>query len=375
VKIRALLVVGTRPEAVKMAPVVKALRADKRFDAVVAATGQHREMLDLMLRDFGYAPDFNLKLMRPGQSMTDFLSKAMRGLDAALGRIKPHIVLAQGDTTTVLAAALTAFDRKIMFGHVEAGLRTGDKRAPFPEEKIRVMTDHISDMCFAPTPGAKRNLVREGISTKDIFVTGNTVVDALKWATARPHAPREASIKRLPDYGRLAVVTLHRRESFGAPLENILHGLAAAARTWPDICWVLPVHPNPNVAKAVKRVLSGSRVRVMPPLGYLDFMHVMKRADFLVTDSGGIQEEAPSFGVPVLVAREKTERPEALKGGFARLIGASGEGLLAAIPRLPAARHDRPGRSPFGDGRAAERIAAAILYRFGRIKSRPGSFA
>lgn len=354
-----------------MAPVVRALRADRRFDVVVGATAQHRGLLDLMLRDLSYAPDIDLDLMRPGQTLSTFLPAALRGLDRVLGKAKPDVVLAQGDTATVLAAALTAFDRKILFGHVEAGLRSFDKWAPFPEEKIRVMTDHVSDLLFAPTALANRNLLREGIDPASIFVTGNTAVDAVLWAAARPHEFSEPALKRLPASARVAIVTLHRRESFGAPLESVLHGIAAAADRYPELLWVYPVHPNPNVLRVARRVLLHPRILLMPPLGYLDFVHLMKRAEFVVTDSGGIQEEAPSLGLPVLVMRAKTERPEALAGGLTRVVGVSGKDLLVALARLPKSRRARPPRNPFGDGRAGERIAEALLYRFGRRGRRP----
>lgn len=372
---RILVVMGTRPEVIKLAPLVRRLRREKGLRVRLCVTAQHRELLDGMLKDFDLRPDIDLDLMRPGQALNAFLAQALRELPAVFKKERPDLVLAQGDTATVLAAALSAFDGKIAFGHVEAGLRSFDKWLPYPEEKIRVMTDHVSDLLFAPTASAKANLLREGLDAKSIFVTGNTAVDALLEVAARPHAFREPRLAALPAAARLAVVTLHRRESFGAPLEGVFRGLLKACRSFPELTWAYPVHPNPRVRAAAHRILRHPRIMLLPPLGYFDFVHLMKRCEVIITDSGGIQEEAPSLGKPVLVIRDKTERTEALGQG-ATLVGLSSQKLLRelgkCLRRGPAAR--RPARNPFGDGRASERITAAILHWAGRTARRPKDF-
>lgn len=361
-----LSVVGTRPEVVKMAPVVRRLAADPRFRSRVCATGQHRDLLDSMLADFELKPDVDLHIMRPAQSPTDVLARALEGLDRVLGEHAPDVVLIQGDTTTVLAAALAAFHRKIPVAHLEAGLRSFDLKIPFPEEGNRVAVDRLSDVLLAPTATAKKNLLNENL--KNVYVTGNTAVDALLWAAGREREFSEPELRYLPG-GKLAVVTLHRRESFGKPLEGVLKAIRRAAESRADLTWVYPVHPNPAVQEAAKRLLDHPRVRLVPPLGYLDFVGLMKRAEFIVTDSGGIQEEAPSLKKPVLVMRDKTERTEAIGHGSV-LVGVSGERLLQALARIP-----KPAsKNPFGDGKAADRVAEALLHWSGRSARRPRDF-
>lgn len=366
--LKILAVVGTRPEAVKMAPLIRRLKEDpRRFRVRLCATAQHRALLDEMLRVFGLRPDADLDIMRAGQGLSHVLERVLSGLDRLLAESPPDLVLAQGDTTTVLGAALAAFHRRVAVGHVEAGLRSFDKWRPFPEEKNRALVDQVSDLLFAPTALSKKNLLAEGIPASSIFVTGNTVVDSLRWAAAQPHRFQERGLKSLPEGAPLAVVTLHRRESFGGPLRGIFRGLREAAGRLPGFTWVYPVHPNPQVQGPARELLSHPRIKLVPPLGYLDFVHLMKRSRFIVTDSGGVQEEAPSLGKPVLVVREKTERPEALGAGPARLVGVSPERLVREILRL--ARANGAAReivNPFGDGRAAERIVRAILHWAGR---------
>ncbi len=363
-----MAVVGTRPEVIKMAPVVRALRADRRFETILCATAQHRELADAMMSDFGLTADHDFDVMRPGQSLTGVLSRAACALDKVLERGRFDLALAQGDTTSVLATALAAFHRRVAVGHVEAGLRSFDRKAPFPEEANRVLVDHVADLHFAPTAQARRNLLREGISPGSIYVTGNTAVDALRWALDRK-GPWPACLGGLE--GPLAVVTLHRRESFGRPLEGILRSINEAARRRPELTWVYPVHPNPLVRAAAKRLLRHPRVRLVEPMGYLDFVRLLSRSELIVTDSGGIQEEAPTLGKPVLVMRDKTERGEALRAGMTRLVGASGERLLAALERLP--RRGRPRPNPFGDGQAARRIVEAVAHWAG-LGPRPRDF-
>jgi UDP-N-acetylglucosamine 2-epimerase (non-hydrolysing) len=363
-KLKVLAVVGTRPEAVKMAPVVRLLRRRPELETKLIATAQHRQLLDSMFKDLGMKADVDLDLMRRGQSFSGFLARALKELRGIFERERPGLVLAQGDTATTLAAALAALDCKIPFGHIEAGLRTHDKLRPFPEENIRVMADRLADLLFAPTALAKKNLLAENVQGA-VFVTGNTGVDALLEAASRPHLFRESSLRRLPSTARLAVVTIHRRESFGEPMRDIFQGLLAAARRFPQLLWIYPVHPNPRVRAAV-RVLRHRRIRLTRPLEYLDFVHLMKRAEFIVTDSGGIQEEAPSLGKPVLVMRDKTERMESLGRGGAILVGASGKGLLRALPGVLAGKVSPPACNPYGDGAAARRIVSAVVRWGGR---------
>jgi UDP-N-acetylglucosamine 2-epimerase (non-hydrolysing) len=356
-----LCVVGTRPEAVKMAPVILALRAEPWARARVLATAQHRQMLDQVLDLFGIAPDVDLDLMRPDQSLPDLTARMLTALDAALGAERPDVVLAQGDTTTVLAAALACFYRRIPFGHVEAGLRTGDLANPFPEEMNRAVASRLARFHFAPTAASRANLLREGIPDAAIHVTGNTVIDALLQVAARdvPIGPA------LTPGRRLVLVTAHRRESFGAPLREAFQALRALADANHDIEVLYPVHLNPNVSGPAHEILSGHpRIVLCDPLDYAPFVSAMKRAHLIVTDSGGVQEEAPALGKPVLVMREETERPEAVAESVVKLVGTSSARILAEAQRLlddPAAYAAMArGVSPYGDGHAAERIVRVL---------------
>ncbi|MBI5241960.1 MAG: UDP-N-acetylglucosamine 2-epimerase (non-hydrolyzing) [Elusimicrobia bacterium] len=356
---RVLAVAGTRPEVIKLAPVLARLRREPGVRVRLCVTAQHRRLLDDMLKVFGLKPHADLDLMRPRQTPAQVLRRTLRGMGRALARPRPDLVLVQGDTTTALGAALAAFRLGIPVAHVEAGLRTGDLDCPFPEEANRILIDRGSALLFAPTPGARRNLRREGVPADRIVMTGNTVVDALRWAASRPHRFREPALRGLGS-APLAVVTLHRRESWGKPLAGIFRAILEAARLLPDLLWVYPVHPNPAVSLPARRLLRHPRILLVPPLDYLDFVHLLRRARFIVTDSGGIQEEAPSLGKPVVVAREKTERPETLGRG-SLLAGVSRPALVRAILRC-ARRPERPRAvNPFGDGKAAERIARALL--------------
>jgi UDP-N-acetylglucosamine 2-epimerase (non-hydrolysing) len=373
--LKILVVAGTRPEAVKLAPVLRRLRREpSRFRVRFCVTGQHRELLDAMLSDLELKPDIDLDLMRPGQSPGDVLPRVIEAMEAVLKRERPDLLLVQGDTTSALGAALAAFHEKVPIGHVEAGLRSFDRARPFPEESNRVLVDHLSGLLFAPTPLARRNLRREALADERIFVTGNTGVDSLLWAAARPGKFRSAALRALPASARVVAVTLHRRESFGKPLESVFRGLLKAVEKIPSLRLVYPVHPNPSVRSTARRILRHPRIVLTEPLGYLDFVRLMKRSEAILTDSGGIQEEAPSLGTPVLVVREKTERPEILGGGRGRLIGVGGESVLAALKGLRRAPARAPRANPVGDGRAAERIAEAILYWAGRRTRRPLDF-
>ncbi len=367
--LKVLAVLGTRPEVIKLAPVLRLLEKDKDFRLYLCATAQHRELLDQMLRVFGLKPHLDLDLMRPGQSPGEVLSRALASLERLISREKPGLLLVQGDTTTVWAAALAAFHEGVPIAHVEAGLRTGDLARPYPEEANRILTDRLSALLFAPTPLARANLIREGIDPRKIFVTGNTAVDSILWAVRhpRPWACRAVASWAVQP-GPIAVITLHRREIFGKPLEELMRALLKAAKHNPHLRWVFPVHPTPQVLAAANRLLRHPRILLAPPLDYLDFVRLMKRCDFIVTDSGGIQEEAPSLGKPVLVVREKTERPEALGGGNF-LAGISGKDLQKALSR----KLKLPKSNPFGDGRAAQRIVAAIKFWAG-LGRRPADF-
>lgn len=362
---RILCIVGTRPEAVKMAPVVLALRCLPDVTVRVVASGQHRNLLDQALADFSLEADLDLDLMRPDQELADLTGRAIVALAEAIGAEHPDYVLAQGDTTTVLCAALASYYQRIPFGHVEAGLRTGDPYAPFPEEKNRVLVSHLADLHFAPTPRARENLVREGIAEATIHVTGNTVVDALGLFS---NAPRAMPLR--PPTERFVLVTAHRRENFGEPLRRICHGLLDLVERNPDMSHVIPVHPNPHVRAVIHQLLgSHQRISLIDPVGYPAFVALMTAAHVIVTDSGGVQEEAPTLGKPVLVLRDETERPEAVAAGKARVIGTSRESLIAAVETLwksdAAYAQFQRGPNPYGDGRASERIAYVLARRLG----------
>ena len=371
VRKKLAFIFGTRPEAVKLCPLVLAMEDHPRFQSEVCVTGQHRRMLDQVLNTFSVAPDVDLDLMRCGQSLGAFTSRAMAACDRYLAESRPDMVIVQGDTTTVFCAALAAFYHRIPVGHVEAGLRTWNKRSPFPEEIHRVMTTRLSDCHFAPTPQAKKNLLEEDVPEERIFVTGNTVVDALLFAVERTRRKRP-EITGLPRGflalgagRRLVLITGHRRESFGPGFEAIGKAVSLLARRFSGVDFVYPVHLNPNVREPVHRLLAGrSNVHLIEPLGYLPFVALMDRADVILTDSGGIQEEASSLGRPVLVMRDTTERPEAVEAGAAKLVGTDAEMIVDHVSTLltrPAARRGMAGPIHlYGDGQACRRIIAAL---------------
>src|SRR5487761_2761449 len=320
-----LSVFGTRPEAVKMAPVVGALALHPdRVRSVVVVTAQHRRMLDQVLDEFRIRPDFDLDVMRPDQSLAGLTAALFTGLDRVLAEVRPDWVLAQGDTTSAFAASMTAYYHGVRFGHVEAGLRTGDKRRPFPEEINRRIADLVADAHFAPTERARQALLREGCPAATILVTGNTGIDALLDVAARPYDWSAGPLAILPPDRPLVLITAHRRESFGAAFRDLCLALRdLAARFEPEgVQFIYPVHLNPNVRQPVGEILTGlPNVHLLEPLDYRDLVHLMKRSTLILTDSGGVQEEAPSFGVPVLVLRETTERPEGVEAGLAHLVG------------------------------------------------------
>jgi UDP-N-acetylglucosamine 2-epimerase (non-hydrolysing) len=356
---KILFVFGTRPEAIKLAPVVRRLREQpNHFDTRVAVTAQHRGMLDQVLEAFSIRPDHDLNVMQPGQSLFQSTSRILAALERVLETEKPDCVVVQGDTTTTLCGALGAFYRHIPSAHVEAGLRTGDMLAPFPEEMNRVLVSRLAALHFAPTAASAANLCREGVDESKIFITGNTAIDAVLEVHSRLAKPA-------PSDSKLILVTAHRRESFGPGFDSICTALRLLAERG-DVEIVYPVHPNPNVRATVEAHLKGvDRIRLIEPLGYIEFVALMSRAHVLLTDSGGIQEEAPSLGKPVLVMRDKTERPEAVEAGTARLVGTSVERIVSETAFLLDDREEYERRAkvhnPYGDGRASERIREILL--------------
>jgi len=354
-----------------MAPLVRRLATDPRFESRLCVTGQHREMLDAALSAFELQPHFDLHIMRPGQQLADIAAATLTGLGPVLDTFKPDRVLVQGDTTTTLAAAIAAFYRQIRVGHVEAGLRTGDLAAPWPEEGNRKLTTGITDLHFAPTVTSRQNLLNEGVSADRIFVTGNTVIDALLMMRERLNADRDLRTALDSRYAwlrpdsRLILVTGHRRENFGAGFENICHALVQLATRFPDCQILYPVHLNPNVREPVYRILGSiPNVRLDEPADYQPFVYLMNRSTLIITDSGGVQEEAPSLGKPVLVMRDVTERPEAVQAGTVRLVGTDTDRIVAEATRLltdPAAYQSMSRAiNPYGDGRATERIVEVL---------------
>ena len=354
-----------------MAPLVHALAKDPRFEAKVCVTAQHREMLDQVLHLFSIVPDYDLNIMSPGQGLTEITCRILQGLKPVLESFKPDVVLVHGDTTTTAAASLAAFYQRIPVGHVEAGLRTGDLYSPWPEEANRTLTGHLAMYHFAPTETSRQNLLRENLSDKRIFVTGNTVIDALFWVRDRvmnDERLRADLAQRYPFLSndkKMILVTGHRRESFGQGFEQICHALAEIAATNPDVQIVYPVHLNPNVSEPVNRILGHiDNVMLIEPQDYLPFVWLMNHAWLILTDSGGIQEEAPALGKPVLVMRDTTERPEAVDAGTVRLVGTDSQRIVDDVTRLlrDDEEYQRMSRAhnPYGDGRACERILAAL---------------
>jgi UDP-N-acetylglucosamine 2-epimerase (non-hydrolysing) len=364
--IRTLCVFGTRPEAIKMAPVVRALEQRREeFESLVCLTAQHREMVDQIMANFGLSADFDLNVMRDSQSPNDVASRILSDLPPLLRETRPQMMIVQGDTTTTMSAALAAFMEGVPVAHVEAGLRTGNLLQPFPEEMNRRVTSIVSALHFAPTAGARDALLHEHVPEQLIHVTGNTVIDALLHSVDETYAFSLPAIRALPERAPLILVTVHRRESFGAPMEGICRAIAGIADEFPDAYIALPVHKNPRVRDVVYAHLDGlANVILTEPLDYLDFVHLMKRAKLILTDSGGVQEEAPSLGKPVLVLRRVTERPEGVDAGTARIVGTDPEVIRDTVRLLltDSSEYDRmaKARNPYGDGRAAARIVEVI---------------
>ncbi len=361
---KVIVVFGTRPEAIKLAPVILAMQHDRRFEPSIVATGQHEEMLTQNLDIFQIKPDKNLRIMTRGQTLSDITTRALKGMRSALKEFRPDIVLVQGDTTTAFAAALAAYYEQTPVGHVEAGLRTDNKYNPFPEEINRRLITILADLHFAPTSYSRSQLLREGVPEERIFVTGNTVIDALFMSLRKDYLFQDPLRDSL-DYGnkKVIVLTMHRRESFGDPMRKILTAVSRIAKDFKEVEVVFPVHFNPRVREAVNEVLgkkTQENIRLVDPLGYQSFIHLMERAYLILTDSGGLQEEAPALGKPVLVLRETTERPEGIEAGTAKLVGTDPDRIYKGVKELiedPSVyRNMTRGGSPYGDGKAAERI-------------------
>ncbi len=360
---KVLAVVGTRPEAIKMAPVIlELIKRKAAFDVEVCLTAQHRELLDQVVRIFGLPVHYDLDIMTPDQSVFDITARIIAGMRGILEASAPEVVLVHGDTTTSFAAALCGYYARVAVGHVEAGLRTYDKYRPFPEEMNRRLCDALCDYHYAPTRQAKENLLKENIPGKNILITGNTVIDALLHTAAQPYTFSDPLLEQAGGARRLLLVTAHRRESFGEPFHAMCRAVRDLARKNPALEVIYPVHPNPNVRKVANEWLRGEeRVHLIEPLDYLPFVHLLKKATVVLTDSGGIQEEAPALGKPVLVMREVTERPEAIDAGTALLAGTRHDGIVNAVQRLlddPEAYAAMANSvNPYGDGHAAQRIA------------------
>lgn len=369
---KVLTVFGTRPEAIKMAPLVKRLEATAGIDSRVCVTAQHRQMLDQVLELFEIRPDHDLNVMRPGQDLYSITSEILQSIRRVYEAERPDVVLVHGDTTTTFAATLAAFYQRIPVGHVEAGLRTGNLYSPWPEEANRKLTGALARLHFAPTPTSRDNLVRESVPAANVVVTGNTVIDALLAVRAKLEASSglsgelAARFPYLRPNARLLLITGHRRENFGDGFERICEAIATLARRYPDMDLLYPVHLNPNVQEPVNRLLSGiANVHLIEPLDYLPFVYLMTRATVILTDSGGVQEEAPSLGKPVLVMRDTTERPEAVDAGTVRLVGTDVAKIVDGVSLLLDDRTEYERMSfahnPYGDGRACERIVDALL--------------
>jgi UDP-N-acetylglucosamine 2-epimerase (non-hydrolysing) len=366
--IRALFVFGTRPEAVKMASLIGEMKKRDTFEPVVCVTAQHRQMLDQILDLFAIKPDYDLNLMKPGQTLEGILSGIFTSLPPVIAEVAPDVVVAQGDTTTTFAAAMAAFCGKIPVAHIEAGLRTFDRYAPFPEEINRKLTSCVTEYHFAPTVNNRNNLLAEGYSEEKVWVTGNTVIDALLDVAGRDFEFPDPALIDFP--GRLVLVTAHRRESFGEPFQNLLRGLLEVARTHPNDTVLYPVHLNPNVRGPVMEILGqADNIRLIEPLDYEPFVHLLKRAHLVMTDSGGIQEEAPGLGVPVLVMREVTERPEGVEAGTVQLVGTDTEKIVREASLLldddEAHGKVAHAKNPYGDGTSAKQTCDILEKEMG----------
>ena len=379
-KIKVMTVFGTRPEAIKMAPLVKELEKREEIDSLVCITAQHREMLDQVMEIFNISADYDLNIMQSGQTLSDITARAMKGIEETIKKAQPDIVLVHGDTTTTFAGALAAFYCQTKIGHVEAGLRTYDKYSPFPEEMNRCLTTYLADLYFAPTSNNVDNLIRENVNSEKIYTTGNTVIDAIKTTVCDNYNFSDECLRSL-DYEnkRIILVTAHRRENLGEPLKNICNAILETVEAFPDVEVVYPVHLNPLVKNTAEEILGNhERIHIIPPLDVTELHNLMAKSYMVMTDSGGLQEEAPSLGKPVLVLRNETERPEAVKAGTVKIAGVDKENIkkLAAELLSDKSQYDKMSHAvnPYGDGHASRRIVDAILYYFGKTSIKPDDF-
>lgn len=376
-KIKVMTVFGTRPEAIKMAPLVLALQADERFEAVTTVTAQHREMLDQVLEIFKIVPDYDLNIMHKEQTLTEITANVLTKLDQVIKVVKPDIILVHGDTTTTFAASVAAFYNQVAIGHVEAGLRTWNKYSPFPEEMNRQMTDDLADLYFAPTEESKANLLKENQAAAKIFVTGNTAIDALKQTVSSGY--QHELLAKLDPGHKLILVTMHRRENQGQPMARVFKTLLEVVEQRPEVEVIYPVHLSPKVQKLAHEILGKhERIHLIAPLDVVDFHNLAAKSYFIMTDSGGVQEEAPSLGKPVLVLRDTTERPEGVSAGTLKLVGTEPAKVKAAMLELlddpNVYQQMAQAQNPYGDGQASQRILAAIAYHFGLSEQRPKEF-
>ncbi|WP_407967085.1 non-hydrolyzing UDP-N-acetylglucosamine 2-epimerase [Enterococcus faecium] len=375
-KIKIMTIFGTRPEAIKMAPLIKAIENDERFESIVTVTAQHRQMLDQVMNIFDLKADYDLNIMKDGQTLTDITSRVIKELDSVLVEAKPDIILVHGDTTTTFAASIAGFYHQIKIGHVEAGLRTWNKYSPFPEEMNRQLTDTLADIYFAPTVMSKSNLLKEGRPEESIFITGNTVIDAMEYTIKQNYS--NELLDNLAGK-RIILVTMHRRENLGQPMTNVFKAINRLVEKFEDVHIVFPMHKNPKVRKNAEETLSDSeQVHLIEPLDVIDFQNFSNNSYMILSDSGGVQEEAPSLGVPVLVLRDTTERPEGIEAGTLKLVGTEEDKVFEEATLLLSDKEEYEKMSqasnPYGDGNASERILDAIAYNFGIQQEKPIDF-
>ncbi|WP_303753882.1 non-hydrolyzing UDP-N-acetylglucosamine 2-epimerase [Enterococcus sp. S86.2] len=375
-KLKIMTVFGTRPEAIKMAPLVKAIENDDRFKSIVAVTAQHREMLDQVLSIFDIVPDYDLDIMKNGQTLTDITARVLRELDSVINESKPDIILVHGDTTTTFAASMAAFYHQIKIGHVEAGLRTWNKYSPFPEEMNRQLTDVLADIYFAPTKESKQNLLIENHDESKVFITGNTAIDAMKYTVDKEY---RSEILSENEDKKIILVTMHRRENLGTPMENVFKAINRLIEKFDDIVVVFPIHKNPKVRDLANKILKKSdRIKLIEPLDVVDFHNFASHSYMILSDSGGVQEEAPSLGVPVLVLRDTTERPEGVAAGTLKLVGTDEDTVFTEAEKLivDSAEYEKMSKAsnPYGDGNASKRILDSIAFDFGITSDRPNEF-
>ncbi|MEY8303794.1 non-hydrolyzing UDP-N-acetylglucosamine 2-epimerase [Anaerosalibacter bizertensis] len=366
-RLKVMTVFGTRPEGIKMAPIVKVMENTKEIENIVCVTAQHREMLDQVLDIFEIKPDYDLNIFKPGQTLTGITTKALEGLEKVIVETKPDLLLVQGDTTTVFAGALAAFYQKVKVGHVEAGLRSGNLYSPYPEEANRKLTGIVTNFHFAPTNESRENLLREGYPEEKIFITGNTVIDALFHVVKEDYIFEDDLLNSIDfENKRVILLTSHRRENLGKPMENIFKAIDGITKKYNDVEVIFPVHLNPKVRNIAHKVFDGNKdIHLVEPLDYEPFTNLMSKCHIVVTDSGGLQEEAPSLGKPVLVVREETERPEGIEAGTAKLVGTSKENISKELDLLLSNKEEYKKMAnavnPYGDGKASERIVKVIL--------------